>query len=84
MRELPFGARLYVAAVVLAGAVLVAADAYLLTTDPDHQGDWLTVLGLSFLVLVANLLLTPLRRAVVDAPVVSISTQKWCAYRHCD
>ena len=73
MRELPFGARLYVAAVVLAGAVLVAADAYLLTTDPDHQGDWLTVLGLSFLVLVANLLLTPLRRAVVDAPVVSIS-----------
>jgi hypothetical protein len=73
MRELPFGARLYVAAVVLAGALVIAADVYLLTNDPDRRTAWLTVVGLCFLVLVANLLLTPLRRAVVDAPVVSIS-----------
>ncbi len=68
MRVLPVAARLYVAAVVLIGAALTLFEALHL-----ERAQWWIVLVLSVLVLLANLVATPLRRAVVDAPVVSIS-----------
>jgi len=66
MRDLPIGARLYVAAVIVTGAVIVLVESLRLT-------EWLYALALMGLVLVATRLTTPLRRAVVDDAVVSIS-----------
>lgn len=66
MRDLPIGARLYVASVIVTGAVIVLIDVLRLE-------QWGYALALMFLVLVATRLTTPLRRAVVDDAVVSIS-----------
>jgi HD-GYP domain-containing protein (c-di-GMP phosphodiesterase class II) len=66
MRDLPIGARLYVAAVIVTGAVIVLFDVLRLE-------QWGYALALMSLVLVATRLTTPLRRAVVDDAVVSIS-----------
>ena len=62
MRDLPIGARLYVAAVIVTGAVIVLIDVLRLE-------QWGYALALMFLVLVATRLTTPLRRAVVSVRI---------------
>jgi hypothetical protein len=58
MHELPLGARLYIAAVSVLGAVVVVVGATSL-----NKAQWLTVLPLAGLLLVADFLESPLRHS---------------------
>lgn len=69
MRELPIGARLYVAAVTIAGfGVLVWGVAHLQGAE-----QWMTAATLSLLVVLAHLLNSPLRRGVAVSQGINIS-----------
>jgi hypothetical protein len=67
MRDLPIGARLYVAVVSVVGAVIVVWGASSLSRE-----QWRTALTLAGLVVVANFSRSPLRR-VVDRQSIDIS-----------
>jgi hypothetical protein len=69
MRELPIGARLYVAAVTIAGfGVLVWGVAHLQGIE-----QWMTAATLSLLVVLAHVLNSPLRRGVAVSQGIYIS-----------
>jgi HD-GYP domain-containing protein (c-di-GMP phosphodiesterase class II) len=68
MREMPIAARLYVAAVIAAGAAMVVYGVRHLVAD-----DWPTVLALSALMAVGEMLSTALARSVANNEVVKIS-----------
>ncbi len=68
MRELPLGARLYVAVVTVAGVLVLGFGARHLDTD-----QWVAAAALSALVVIAEGLSTALARSVADRETVNIS-----------
>jgi hypothetical protein len=71
MRSLPLSARIYVSAVVLAGAAIVVWGAAWLTRHDPTQ--WPTVLTLSGLVIGLTLVSSPLRHSVATHREITIS-----------
>lgn len=68
MHEMPAAARVYVASVIAAGAVLLAVALTRQTAE-----SWLVIATLSLLVILSNLVRSPLRTSVGEKHVIDIS-----------
>jgi hypothetical protein len=72
MHDLPIAARVYVTSVIVVGVAVVVAAVPLVDDVPNG---WLVVVTLSGLVLLSNLLRSPLRTSVTDKNVIDISIE---------